>query len=336
MTEDAAHGANPLVTVAMVTCNSQSFVRDAISSVLAQEFTDFELLVCDDHSTDRTWDLVSRFSDARIRAVRNDANIGEYRNRNRALELARGKYLMFLDGDDHLYPHGLGVMVSMLEAHPRAGFAAALPACDKFIYPVELTAREYCLCQFLGPNITARDFTQLLFRTSSLRAVGGFDPRFRSGDTHIQYSLGMRGNALLIGEGLAWWRRYPGQASEVLLRDRWGVAEVARYGREILAHPDCPLTPDEKRVARANVARPLLRAVARYACAGRLMHAARLLRSARLPVAEWRFVIARNRRPYLGEIDGRDPVRLGLSAIGRAPEAPAPPLAGPHVATRRS
>src|SRR5689334_22638231 len=89
----------PLVTIAMVTYNSGRFVREAIESALAQDCDDFELLVCDDFSTDGTWEIVKGFSDRRIRALRNDTNLGEYLNRNKALGLARGKYLMYLDGD---------------------------------------------------------------------------------------------------------------------------------------------------------------------------------------------------------------------------------------------
>src|SRR5258706_6333730 len=100
----------PLVTVAMVTYNSARYLTEAIESVLAQEFEDFELLICDDCSRDDTWQIASRYDDPRIRAVRNEFNMGEYQNRNQALRLARGKYVMFLDGDDFLYPHGLGFM----------------------------------------------------------------------------------------------------------------------------------------------------------------------------------------------------------------------------------
>lgn len=320
MAEDAAAHGSPLVTVAMVTYNSQSFVSEAISSVLAQDFRDFELLVCDDHSTDQTWKLIEGFADRRIQAVRNEANIGEYPNRNRALELARGKYVIFIDGDDYLYPHGLGFITRMIEAFPKAGFAAGQPASDKFIYPVELTPREYCLCQFLGPNITGSDFTQLLFRTASLRAIGGFDPRYRTGDTHVQFRLGMGENCLLINNGFAWWRPYPGQASEILIRDRWGTAELARYGREVLQHPDCPLSAAEKRIAMANVCRPLLRGVAHYLRKGRVVLAARLLRSAGIPPAEWALACGQPRRRYLGNVDGRNPVKLGISTVGRTLE----------------
>jgi glycosyltransferase involved in cell wall biosynthesis len=301
--------ATPKVTVAMVTYDSAAFVGQAIASVLAQDFGDFELLLCDDASRDATCEIAAGFPDPRVRIVRNPSNLGEYANRDQAVALARGEYLMFLDGDDYLYPHGLGTMVRLLDAHPRAAFASAQPPSDKFIYPVELTPHEFYACQFLGPNVTGRDFTQLLFRTQRLRELGGFDRRFRSGDTHVQFRLGMRHDVLLISDGLAWWRKYPGQASESLLRDLHGLAELTRYGQEALADPACPLTADERRLARANLCRLLLRNASRYARRGRLLRTLRLLREGGVAIRDWRFLFARDRRPFLGAVDGRAPFK---------------------------
>jgi glycosyltransferase involved in cell wall biosynthesis len=169
----------PLVTVAMVTYNSARYITEAIESVLAQEFEDFELLICDDCSRDDTWEIASRYSDSRIRAVRNDFNMGEYLNRNQALRLARGKYIMFLDGDDFLYPHGLGFMVKMMESFPKAAFASAHEPSEKFIYPVEFTPHEFCACAFLGPVVVGNNFKQLIFRTENLRPIDGCACRLR-------------------------------------------------------------------------------------------------------------------------------------------------------------
>ncbi|MDQ3025082.1 MAG: glycosyltransferase family 2 protein [Pseudomonadota bacterium] len=305
----------PLVTVVMVTYNSESYVGSAISSVLAQDFSDFELLVCDDCSSDRTWPLIGEFSDRRIRARRNPSNSGEYANRNQAVALASGKYLMFLDGDDYLYPHGLGVMVRMMESFPSAAFASAQPPSAKFVYPVELTPQQFFSCQFLGPNVMGRDFTQLIFRTDRIRDVGGFDPRFRSGDTHIQLRLALKANCVLIGDGLAWWRRYPGQASESLVRDRWGLAEYVCYGQEALAHSDCPLSAQERRLAKSNLCRMLLRNVARYAREGRVVHALGLLRRGCVSVRDWRFLFAKDRMPYLQETTGKNPLTSEIQEL---------------------
>lgn len=306
-------GKIPTVTVAMVTYNSARFVSEAIASVLTQDFEDFELLVCDDCSMDATWDVVQRVSDPRVRATRNEVNIGEYRNRNHALSRARGKYIIFIDGDDYLYPHGLAYMVRMLESFPRAAFASAQQPSDKFIYPVELTPQEFCSCVFFGPLVIGANFTQMLFRVDALREIGGFDLRFRTGDTHIQFALGMRYNTLLINGGLAWWRQRPGQASAPVLRDGIGLAEMSRYARETLEHPDCPLSPDEKRLAKTFVYRPILRRIARNVIKRDYGRARQLYEISGVPLREWRWMFAKWDRPYLSDVNGDNPIHLGIS-----------------------
>ena len=313
--------STPIVTVAMVTHDSERFVVQAIESILAQDFRDFELLICDDCSGDRTCRHVAGFRDDRIHAVRNERRIGEYANRNQAVRIARGELILFVDGDDYLYPHGLALMVKILRAFPEAAFAAAQAPSEKFIYPVELTPHEYLSCQFLGPRITGHDFSQVIFRVASLRACGGFDERVRTGDTHIQFLLGSRHNSVLAPAGTAWWRRHPGQASEKLLRERWGVAEFTRYANELLADPACPLGEIERRIARVNVARGLMRSVAHFALRGRLAHAVRLFRASGLGLGAAVHVFASERRPFLENVGGTNP--LGPD---RKPSALAAPI----------
>jgi glycosyltransferase involved in cell wall biosynthesis len=304
--------SSPLVTVAMVTYNSGRFVRDAIQSVLAQDCDDFELLVSDDCSHDDTWDIVNTFDDRRIRAVRNDANLGEYLNRNKALALARGKYLMYLDGDDLLYSFGLGLMVKAMERFPGAAFSAGLPQTDKFIYPVELTPAQYCRCTFLGPIVLTSNFTQLLFRTEAIKSVGGFDLRYRTGDLYIQYLLGSRRNVLLVSNGLAWWRKRPGQASEALVACGRPVVEMWRYCREILDDPSCPLDPREKAMARENLSRMVLRNAALMLLKGRVANAMEMALRTGIPWNEWHSILRPYKKPYLSEVTGNRPIHLAI------------------------
>jgi glycosyltransferase involved in cell wall biosynthesis len=300
--------ASPTATIAMVAHDSRRYVGCAIASVLAQDFEDFELLVLDDRSTDGTWEEICGFSHPRLRRVRNESRLGEYANRNRAIELARGRYLMFIDADDYLYPHGLGFMVRMLEAFPRAALAIAQMPLEKFIYPVQLAPREFLACQFLGPCVTGHDFTRLFFRTEALRSCGGFDLRFRTGDTHIQLRLASREGALLVSDGVGWWRRKPGQASESLHAQRWGIAEYTHYGFELLDDPSCPLSRQEIRIAKANLARTAMRTVAHFARRGRLRHAMRLFEAAGLRWSDARFLFASEHRPHLSEVSGANPI----------------------------
>ena len=108
----------PRVTVCIPVYNRAHYVGAAIESVLAQDFADFELLLLDDGSTDDSVATMSRYADRRIRLVRNDGNRGIPYTRNRALELARGTYIAWLDSDDRMAPRRLDRQVRFLDRHP--------------------------------------------------------------------------------------------------------------------------------------------------------------------------------------------------------------------------
>ena len=76
----------PLFTVATITYNSSKWVRDAIESILNSTFSDFELLISDDCSSDNTWEIIQTYQDPRITAWRNEQNLGEYANRNKFID----------------------------------------------------------------------------------------------------------------------------------------------------------------------------------------------------------------------------------------------------------
>lgn len=97
------HNGKPgFVSIIMPAFNCERFIGAAIESVLAQSYTEWELLVVDDCSSDRTYSIVWKYSkrDRRIILFRNKANAGAAASRNRAVRHAKGQYIAFLDGDD--------------------------------------------------------------------------------------------------------------------------------------------------------------------------------------------------------------------------------------------
>ena len=104
----------------MPTWNGEPFVADALQSVLAQGYENFELLVLDDASTDGTLDVVSQVRDDRIQVHRNRRRLGLAANWNRCLELARGEYVKLFFQDDLLAPDALERLIVSLEAEPDA------------------------------------------------------------------------------------------------------------------------------------------------------------------------------------------------------------------------
>ncbi|HEY0783647.1 MAG TPA: glycosyltransferase family A protein, partial [Thermoanaerobaculia bacterium] len=114
----------PRISVLVTSYNREDTIADSIESVLASTFGDFEVLVTDNRSTDGTVAVAERIAkrDRRVRVVVNEANLGQFGNRNRAAELARAPFLKYHDSDDLMYPHCLAVMVPMLLSQPRAAF----------------------------------------------------------------------------------------------------------------------------------------------------------------------------------------------------------------------
>lgn len=108
----------PKVTVLIPVYNRARYLADAMDSVLAQSFQDFELLLVDDGSTDGSQAIVNGYTDARVRLLQNPDNVGIAATRNRGIEAASGDYLAFLDSDDRALPERLAHQVAYLDGHP--------------------------------------------------------------------------------------------------------------------------------------------------------------------------------------------------------------------------
>ena len=108
----------PLISVIIPTFNRAAWVREAVDSVLAQTFQDFELIVVDDGSTDATGEELGSYGD-RLRIIY-QARQGVSAARNRGLEMAAGEWLAFLDSDDLWLPQKLETQVDFLNRNPRA------------------------------------------------------------------------------------------------------------------------------------------------------------------------------------------------------------------------
>jgi len=109
---------HPKVTVLLPVRNGSAHLEDALASVFAQKFTDFELLVIDDGSTDATPEILRAVRDPRLRVVTHPRSFGLVPALNRGLELARGEFVARHDHDDISDPRRLQKQVAFFRAHP--------------------------------------------------------------------------------------------------------------------------------------------------------------------------------------------------------------------------
>ncbi len=109
----------PAVSVVIPTYNAGAFLAPAIASIFAQTFTDWELIVVDDASTDGSWDYLRRVDDPRVRVVRNERNMNQAASINRGVELARAPYVALQDVDDLSLPERLERQFTAIEADQR-------------------------------------------------------------------------------------------------------------------------------------------------------------------------------------------------------------------------
>jgi glycosyltransferase involved in cell wall biosynthesis len=111
----------PKVTVLMPVYNGEKYLQEAVDSILCQTFTNFELLIIDDGSTDESITILESLADPRIRLVRNETNLKLVATRNKGLSLARGQYIALMDCDDISVPQRLSKQVAYLENNPDLG-----------------------------------------------------------------------------------------------------------------------------------------------------------------------------------------------------------------------
>jgi glycosyltransferase involved in cell wall biosynthesis len=112
----------PKISILLTSYNHAKYIREAIDSVLAQTFSDFELIIWDDASSDDSWDIIQSYSDKRIKAFRNEKNLLPHYGVNKTIsEVARGEYFAMHHSDDVWAPDKLQKQVAYLDSHAQCG-----------------------------------------------------------------------------------------------------------------------------------------------------------------------------------------------------------------------
>lgn len=127
MVKNMVKNVQPNISVILPAYNAERFLKEAIDSILAQTYTNFELIVLNDGSTDRTEEIILSYNDPRIRYVKNETNLKLIKTLNKGIDLAKGKYIARMDADDISLPTRLEKEVKYMEEHPECGVVSVLP-----------------------------------------------------------------------------------------------------------------------------------------------------------------------------------------------------------------
>lgn len=236
----------PLVSVLMTAYNREKYIGAAIESVLASTYSNFELIITDDCSSDNTVQIARDYAskDPRVKVFVNEKNLGDYPNRNRAASHASGKYLKYLDADDMIYYYGLEVMVSSMEQFPQAGFGLGARPDNMRPHPILLSPRESYQENFHGWSHFDRAPGSSIIRADAFQAAGGFSGKRMIGDFELWFKMARMYPMVKFSMDLYWNRLHDEQESKSGYAKLYPVLRKQVLA-EALAHPDCPMSADE-------------------------------------------------------------------------------------------
>jgi glycosyltransferase involved in cell wall biosynthesis len=177
--EEGRHRVQPLISVVVPAYNAEATLLQTINSILYQTFTDFELIVIDDGSTDRTLARAQSVRDPRLRSL-TFPNAGLAVSRNRGIEWSTGEYIAFIDADDMWTPDKLERQLDALRRRPSAALAYSWTAFvdleGRLLFVKEPSWFEGEVCTDLLRNCNfVASGSNILVRRNCAVAVGGFD-----------------------------------------------------------------------------------------------------------------------------------------------------------------
>ena len=268
----------PQVSVIMPVFNGEQYVAEAIESILAQTFTDFEIIIVDDASQDKSPEIIREYErrDDRVRFLRQERNMGVSHSRNRGFRASQGEYIAAMDADDLCLPQRLERQVEFLmDNHDIGVLGAGTQAVAEDLSPLYAfdLPQQHALIAF---NLFVGSFfvhPSTMIRRELLETVGGYEPNRRTAiDTELWSRLMWRTRFANLPETLLLYRRHAAQnhttrdavlkaqAWEVrarLLERLWGEAPHETLDRFERMRLDKKLNWRGRKAARADMRRLL-------------------------------------------------------------------------------
>lgn len=227
----------------MTSYNREKYIAEAIESVLASTYRNFELIIVDDCSKDNTVAIAKEFAakDKRIKLYVNEKNLGQFPNRNKTAGFARGEYLIHVDSDDKIFPGGIAQLVELMNSYPESSFGMLSWGNDKAIVlqPAEAIRNHFFKAPFLncGPGAT-------ILRRTFFNDIGKYPVDYGiPGDMFFNLKACCHTPIVVIPFEFFFYRVHEGQE---LSNSYNYLYNNYKYLRDALAQLPLPLTGEEK------------------------------------------------------------------------------------------
>ena len=248
------HVPPPRVSVVTPAYNAAPYLAQAIGSILGQTFTDLELIVVDDASTDATAAILAGYHDPRLRVVRNDRNLGVVGSRNRGMAMVRGEFVAPFDADDVSLPTRITKQVAFFDRNPET---VLIGTATRYLEHGEVRPGKRvhdtgtAMVRWLLHVTNPMGHSTLMYRTSAVRALGEFmiEEYFYAEDFEFCHRLLTQGEVGFLNEPLLLYRRH---AQAVSIKHE---AVMQRHAAKVLERLYQPWLGDEGRRAAELVTR---------------------------------------------------------------------------------
>lgn len=223
----------PKITVLMPLYNAEAFLREAMDSILAQTFTDFEFLIIDDGSSDSSAEIVKSYADPRIVFHSNPENLGISETLNKGIEIANCELIARMDADDICRPDRLQKQYDYMIANPDCGLLSSW--CNVVTADRKFVRLERYRSKFYYYNLTFECWMYhptIMFRKSAVQEVGSYSMKY-SEDYDLFWKVSRKFKIWNLPEPLVDYRLSPTSLNTVLKRTEYDIANEKNVLRNL-------------------------------------------------------------------------------------------------------
>jgi glycosyltransferase involved in cell wall biosynthesis len=255
----------PVVSVLMTAYNRANFIGEAIESVIASTFTEWELIIVDDCSNDDTLNIARSYelTDSRIRVYQNEQNLGDYPNRNRAASYASGKYIKYLDSDDVISPEGLKYCLDEMQRFPASGMGMLYLQNRHMQNSMMMSSEEAIRHHFFDGSVLSIGPSGSIYKRELFEKLKGFDPGYGvASDNMFNLVMAIHTPVVFFHRVFFDYRIHDAQENK---NEMGYLIQNYHYNKDILTHPELPLTQKEKLYLSRKLEKRFMVNIAGYA-----------------------------------------------------------------------